>query len=37
MLLYADDTVMYRTISDSEKFLDMHIFKQDVDKMLPKK
>ena len=33
MLLYADDTVMYGTISDSERFLDMHSFKQDIDKM----
>ena len=30
MLLYADDTVLYRRISDTEQFLDMHNFKQDV-------
>ena len=33
MLLYADDTVMYRTISDCERYLDLHNFKQDIDKM----
>ena len=33
MLLYADDTVMYRTISDGERFLDMHNFKQDIMRM----
>ena len=33
MLLYADDTVMYTTISDNEHFLDMHSFKQDVGRM----
>ena len=33
MLLYADDTVMYRTISDGERYLDLHNFKQDIDKM----
>ena len=30
MLLYADDTVIYKKISDAERFLDMHNFKQDV-------
>ena len=33
MLMYADDTVTYRTISDGDWFLDMHSFKQDIDKM----
>ena len=33
MLLYADDTVKYRTISDLERYLDLHNFKQDIDKM----
>ena len=33
MLLYADDTVLYKKISDQERFLDMHNFKQDVSRM----
>ena len=33
MLLYADDTVLYKRISDTERFLDMHNFKQDVLRM----
>ena len=33
MLLYADDTVLYKKISDTERFLDMHNFKQDVLRM----
>ena len=33
MLLYADDTVMYRNISDKERFLDMHNFKQGIARM----
>ena len=33
MLLYADDTVMYRTISDCERYSDLHDVKQDIDKM----
>ena len=33
MLLHADDTVLYKKISDSERFLDMHNFKQDVLRM----
>ena len=34
MLLYADDTVMYKKISDTERFLDMHDFQQDVYRLL---
>ena len=34
ILLYADDTVLYKGISENEKFLDMHNFQQDVDRMV---
>ena len=34
ILLYADDTVLYKHISDSQRFLDMHDFQQDVDRMI---
>ena len=30
ILLYADDTVMYKKISDENRFLDMHDFQQDI-------
>ena len=33
MLLHADNTVLYKKISDCERFLDMHNFKQDVSRM----
>ena len=33
ILLYADDTVLYKGISEYEKFLDMHNFQQDVDRL----
>ena len=33
MLLYADDTVMYKAVSDDGRFLDMHSFKQDIERM----
>ena len=33
MLLFADDTVLYKQISETERFLDMHNFKQDVLRM----
>ena len=32
--LYADDTVLYKAISDNERFLDMHNFQQDVNRLL---
>ena len=32
ILLYADDTVLYKGISEHEKFLDMNNFQQDVNK-----
>ena len=34
MLLYADDTVMYKKISDNQRFLDMHEFQQDVNRLI---
>ena len=34
MLLYADDTVMYKRISDNHRFLDMHDFQQDVNNLI---
>ena len=34
ILLYADDTVLYKGISECEKFLDMHNFQQDVDRLV---
>ena len=33
MLLFADDTVIYKMISDDNRFLDMHSFKQDIERM----
>ena len=33
MMLYADDTVLYKRISNNERFIDMHNFKQDVKRM----
>ena len=32
--MYADDTVLYKAISDNERFLDMHNFQQDVNKLV---
>ena len=34
IILYADDTVLYRGISEQEKFLDMHNFQQNVDRLV---
>ena len=34
ILLYADDTVLYRPISENQKYLDMHSFQQDVNKLV---
>ena len=34
ILLYADDTVLYKGISENEKFLDMHDFQQDVNRLV---
>ena len=34
ILLYADDTVIYKRISDSHRFLDMHDFQQDVNRVI---
>ena len=34
ILLYADDTVLYKKISDSHRFLDMHDFQQDVNRLI---
>ena len=34
MLLYADDTVLYKKISDTQRFLDMHDFQQDVNRLI---
>ena len=34
ILLYADDTVLYKSISDKERFIDMHNFKQDVNRLV---
>ena len=34
ILLYADDTVLYKGITESEKFLDMHNFQQDVNRLV---
>ena len=34
MLLYADDTVMYRKISDDQRFLYMHDFQQDINRLI---
>ena len=34
ILLYADDTVMYKKISDDKRFLDMHDFQQDVNRLI---
>ena len=33
ILLYADDTVMYKKISDKNRFLHMHDFQQDVNRL----
>ena len=33
ILLYADDTVICKAISGQEKFLDMHNFQQDVNRL----
>ena len=33
MLLYADDTVLYKSVTENCRFLDMHDFKQDVTRM----
>ena len=33
ILLYADDTVSYKQICDSQRFLDMHDFQQDVNRL----
>ena len=34
MLLYADDIVMYKAVSDDERFHAMHSFKQDIERMV---
>ena len=34
ILLYADDTVLYKKISDTERYLDMHYFQQDVNRLI---
>ena len=34
ILMYADDTVSYKSISENEKFLDMHNFQQDVNRLV---
>ena len=34
ILLYADDTVLYKQIYDTQKFLDMHEFQQDVNRLI---
>ena len=34
ILLYADDTVMYKQISDAERFLDIDNFQQDVNSLI---
>ena len=34
ILMYADDKVSYKSISENEKFLDMHNFQQDVNKLV---
>ena len=34
ILLYADDTVMYKSISDSHRLLDMNNFQQDVNRLI---
>ena len=34
ILLYADDTVLYKAITDKERFLDMHNFQQDVNRLV---
>ena len=34
ILLYADDTVLYKAISDNERFFDMHNFQQDVNRLV---
>ena len=34
ILLYADDTVMYKKISDNTRFFDMHDFQQDVNRLI---
>ena len=34
ILLYVDDTVLYKAISYNERFLDMHNFQQDVNKLV---
>ena len=33
IMLYADDTVLYKCISDDSRFFDMHDFKQDVKRL----
>ena len=34
MLLYADDTVLYKSISDTHRYLDTHDFQQDVNRLV---
>ena len=34
ILLHADDTVLYKVISDDERFLDVHNFQQDVNRVI---
>ena len=34
ILLYADDTVLYKSISDTHRYLDMHDFQQDVNRLV---
>ena len=34
IVLYADDTVLYKQINESQRFLDMHDFKQDVNRLI---
>ena len=34
ILLYADDTVLYKKNSDKQRFLDMHDFQQDVNRLI---
>ena len=34
ILLYADDTVLYKDISDTQRFLDMHDFQQYVNRLI---
>ena len=34
ILLYADDTVLYTSISDKERFIGMHNFQQDTNRLV---